>query len=86
VEAGLCGVALLCTDPLQQNIKFQDKKEIVIVPPDAREICAEIERFFHYPEALYELSALGQQAYRKAFDLEAQIKPRLDLLSSFLPA
>ena len=38
------------------------------------------------PEALYELSALGQQAYRNAFDVDAQIKPRLDLLSSFLPA
>jgi len=85
VEAGLCGVALVCTDPLQQNIKFQDKKEIVIVPPDAREICAEIEWFYHHPDSLYELSALGQQAYRNAFDVEAQMKPRLELLSSFLP-
>jgi glycosyltransferase involved in cell wall biosynthesis len=84
VEAGLCGVAVFCTDPLQQNIKFQDGEEIAIVKPNVREICDQVEHFYHSSEELYKLSSQGQQAFRKVFDLAAQMQPRLDLLSGLL--
>ena len=84
VEAGLCGVAVFCTDPLLQNIKFQDGKEIVIVPPNAQEICDQVLYYYHRPEELYLLSSQGQQAFRKVFDLNTQVQPRIDILSSLL--
>lgn len=84
VEAGLCGVAVLCTDPLQQNIRFQDGKEIVIVQPNVQEICDQVLYFYNRPEELFWLSSQGQQAFHKVFDLNTQMQPRLGLLSSLL--
>lgn len=84
VEAGLCGVAVFCTDPLQQNIMFQDGQEIIIIQPSAQEICDRVQYFYHSPEELYRLSSQGQQAFRKVFDLGTQMQPRIDILSSLL--
>jgi len=84
VEAGLCGVAVFCTDPLKQNIKFKDGEEIVIVQTNVQEICDQVQHFYHRPEELYWLSSQGQQAFRKVFDLSAQMQPRIDILSSLL--
>jgi glycosyltransferase involved in cell wall biosynthesis len=84
VEAGLCGVAVFCTDPLQQNIRFQDGIEIVITQPKVQEICDRVMSYFQKPEVLYELSAKGQQAFHRVFDLAVQMKPRLELLSNII--
>jgi len=84
VEAGLCGVAVFCTDPLKQNIMFQEEEEIIIIPPIAQEICDRIHYFYHRPEDLYRLSSQGQQAFRKVFDLSRQMQPRIDILSGLL--
>jgi len=84
VEAGLCGVAVFCTDPLQQNIMFKDGVEIVIIQLNVQEICDQVQHFYHKPEELYCLSSQGQQAFRKIFDLSVQMQPRIDLLSSLL--
>lgn len=81
IEAGLCGVAVLCTDPLNQNVAFKDGQEIVVVPHDAEAICEVVGRYYAEPEALYELASNGQGAFRRVFDLEAQMDPRLRVLS-----
>ena len=84
VEAGLCGVAVFCTDALRQNTRFQDGREIVILRPNAQGICDRVLHFYHRPEELYALSSRGQRAFREVFDLTAQMKPRLDTLSNLL--
>jgi glycosyltransferase involved in cell wall biosynthesis len=84
IEAGLCGVAVFCTDPLQQNGRFQDGQEIVILRPNAEEICDQVLHYYDRLGELYALSSQGQQAFREVFDLSAQMKPRLDTLSSLL--
>jgi glycosyltransferase involved in cell wall biosynthesis len=85
VEAGLCGVAVFCSDPLQQNMHFEDGKELVIVHPDrATEISQRLEAFHKNPDDLYRLSSEGRQAFRKVFDLTAQMRPRLNILENLL--
>src|SRR3970282_285347 len=61
MEAGICGVAVFCSDVLKQNIRFRDGEEIVVVPPDPAEIEETIWRYYRNPDALYRLSARGME-------------------------
>jgi glycosyltransferase involved in cell wall biosynthesis len=85
IEAGLCGVAVFCTDPLNQNIAFKDGEEIVIVPRDAEQICQLIENYYHDYDGLVQLARRGQEAFKTAFAIETQLEKRLRILSQFLP-
>jgi glycosyltransferase involved in cell wall biosynthesis len=84
IEAGLCGVAVFCSDPLDQNIVFKDGEEIVIIPRDAEVISATIDGYCDRYEDLRRLAKRGQEAFTRVFDLEAQMEPRLRILSELL--
>jgi glycosyltransferase involved in cell wall biosynthesis len=84
IEAGSCGVAVFCTDPLEQNVALEDGKEMVIVPRDARAISEVVGWYHDHPEALRELSERGREAFRRVFGMEAQMKPRLRMLSELM--
>ena len=84
IEAGSCGVAVICTDPLEQNVAFEEGEEIVIVPRDAEAISETVSWYHEHPEALGELSERGREAFRRVFDIEAQMKPRLRILSELM--
>ena len=84
MEAGMAGVAVFCTDSLNQNFIFREGEEIVIIPHDASKICDEIEHYRRYYDDLYRLSRKGQEAFRRTFDREAQMGPRVRLLSACL--
>ena len=84
MEAGLCGVAVFCSDPLQQNIAFEDRQEIVIIPRAAEEIAAIVERYHQVPEELYRLAENGQRAFSKALDLNVQMEVRMKVLGELL--
>jgi glycosyltransferase involved in cell wall biosynthesis len=84
MEAGIAGVAVFCTDPLHQNFIFREGEEIVIIPHDAQSICDQVEHYRHDYDALHRLSLKGQEAFRRVFDLEAQMAPRLHLMSAYL--
>jgi glycosyltransferase involved in cell wall biosynthesis len=86
IEAGLCGVAVFCSDPLRLNFAFEDGREIVIVPGDARETAARIEAAVGQVETLYQLAERGRQAFARVFGESAQMEPRLRLLARFLAA
>jgi glycosyltransferase involved in cell wall biosynthesis len=86
IEAGLSGVAVFCTDPLRQNVSFQDGEEIVIIPRDVQEICDTVNRYYHHCDDLYRLARQGQTVFKKVFALEAQMKPRLRILTECLSA
>jgi glycosyltransferase involved in cell wall biosynthesis len=81
IDAGLCGVAVFCTDVLKQNIAFKDGEEIVIISRDVEEICELIENYYSNYAHLYEIARKGQKVFRTVFDLEAQMNPRLRVLS-----
>jgi glycosyltransferase involved in cell wall biosynthesis len=85
IEAALCGVAVFCTDPLNQNIAFKDGEEIVIVPRDVESICQLIEKYYDDYDALVRLGQRGREAFKAAFGLETQLEKRLKVLSQYLP-
>ena len=85
IEAGLCGVGVFCTDPLNQNIVFKDGEEIVIVPRDVQGICELIDRYYKNYDALVRLAERGQQAFKAVFAIETQLEKRLNVLSEYLP-
>lgn len=84
MEAGMCGVAVFCSDPLRQNVAFKDGEEMVIIPRDAHEICEALVHYRENYEQLRDLADRGQQAFTRVFDIEAQMKPRLRILSELL--
>lgn len=84
MEAGLCGVAVFCTDPLDQNVAFKDGEEIVIIKRDAAEIVRTIEPYYQSPETLYELGQRGREAFFSALALDVQMTERMKVLRQLL--
>jgi glycosyltransferase involved in cell wall biosynthesis len=76
IEAGLCGVGVFCTDPLDLNVAFENGKEIVIIPRDPAEIADMVVDHYRDYDKLSQLSAHGQRAFAGVFDLEAQMTAR----------
>ncbi|MBC8030749.1 MAG: glycosyltransferase family 4 protein [Pyrinomonadaceae bacterium] len=85
VEAGLCGVAVFCTDPLELNVAFEDGEEIVIVPRDVEGICQLIEKHYRDYDSLVQLARRGQKAFELTFGLDAQLENRFKVLDEYLP-
>ncbi|MBC7901924.1 MAG: glycosyltransferase family 4 protein [Gemmatimonadaceae bacterium] len=81
VEAGLCGVAVMCTDPLGQNSKFKDREEILLVPHDSIEIFKVIDNYYNRYEDLCCLAERGREAFTRVFDMDAQMDPRRRVLT-----
>lgn len=84
MEAGLCGVAVLCADPLGLNVAFEDGGEMVVIPHDAGAISDTLDRYRNRPEEMYRLARRGQEAFARVFGMEAQMGPRLRVLSELL--
>ncbi len=84
VEASLCGVGLMCSDVMQQNIYYADGTEICIIPPEADAI---VERVLHYradAQALAGLGNLGRARSQALFDPAIQLGARLDILRKLI--
>jgi glycosyltransferase involved in cell wall biosynthesis len=83
IEAGLCGVAVFCTDILGLNVAFKED-EITIISRDTDNICQNIENFYRDPQKLYEKARKGQGAFKRIFKLKAQMNPRIGLIENEL--
>ncbi len=86
VEAGLCGVAVFCTDELGLNTVFRAGEEIVIVRRDADEIFTTVAGYCRAPASLHALAARGAAALQRVFSLEEQMNPRFAVLDELLAA
>lgn len=84
IEAGLCGVAVFCADVLNQNIAFKEGEEIVIIPLNVQEICKLIDRYYRDYDGLLQLARYGQEAFKAAFAIEAQLEKRFRILDNYL--
>ncbi len=80
VEAGMCGTAVLCADPLDDNVAFTDGLDIRIIPPEAEEVCEIVCSYFDDPESLYRLGERCRESFLRVFDLEAQLSERARVL------
>jgi glycosyltransferase involved in cell wall biosynthesis len=76
MEAGLNGALVMVTDPLNSNIMFKDKKEIVIVPPLAREIVETIDGLIDHAALIKEIGVAGRAAFWDQFDINKQVAER----------
>ncbi len=84
VEAGLCGVAVFCTDVLNLNTTFVPDRDIKFVSHNAISIFEDIRFYLHNVELLYNLSEAGRIKFAELFNADAQLKPRVRILQQYL--
>ena len=80
IEAGVNGVALFAADDLNQNIKFKNGEEIEIINTNSNAITEKILFYYANPEKLYSLALNGKLKIQQTYNLEVQMKPRINLL------
>jgi lipopolysaccharide transport system ATP-binding protein len=76
VEAALCGVAVVCSDPLELNRTFTDRRDIHLAAVDAGDVSQRILDMVAEPEGLRRVAQAGLATARRAFGVEAQLWPR----------
>jgi glycosyltransferase involved in cell wall biosynthesis len=87
IEAALCGTAMFVTDELGMNdARLKDGEEVVIISRKPKQIAELVEKYTADPERLAHVAENGQRAIRRIFALEAQMAPRLRVLSELLTA
>ena len=84
VEAALCGVAVFCTDILDQNMYFENRKDIVIIKPIASSIVNIIQYFLDNANDLYSLSRNGQAKFADIFSFKSQLSPRVKIIQDLI--
>ncbi len=82
MAAGICGVAVFCTDVLKQNVSLRDGTDFVSIDLDPDLICSKIEEFVRNPTSLYLLARNGQITFKRNFSYASQMQPRLQLIAS----
>lgn len=82
VEAALCGVALVATDPLGQNRVFTDGRDIHMPPADAVEVVARILEMVAEPDGVRRIAQAGLRTARRAYGMEAQLCSRRQILEA----
>jgi glycosyltransferase involved in cell wall biosynthesis len=82
IEAALCGTALFISDELGMNeARLTDAKEVVIISCEPEKIVEIVETYMADPVRLASLGQNGQRAIRSLFAIDAQMTPRLKVLS-----
>jgi glycosyltransferase involved in cell wall biosynthesis len=84
IEAGAAGVAVFCTDELDQNRSFVPGTEIEIINLDVGETVLRLERYYHDRSALTALAARCRERFLAEFDLETQLRRRFDIINAEL--
>ena len=85
IEAALCGTAVFASDELAMNEgRLNDGEEIVIIPSQPDRIADMVEAYIDDPRRLALLAQNGQRAVRHLFSIDAQMGPRLRILSELL--
>jgi glycosyltransferase involved in cell wall biosynthesis len=84
IEAGMCGVAVVCTDCMKQNVAFRDGWDIVIISRKLDEIVDRLQFYCTNPHELYALSERGCARFQQVFGRSAQIEPRFKIIERFL--
>lgn len=82
VEASLTGVPIFLTDPHNQlpYLELVDNKDLVIIKGTADEMYSTIKEYLINSERLFNLGISGKEVNYRYFNLETQMKPRVELL------
>ncbi len=84
IDAGLHGVGVFCTDPLNQNVHFEHRKDLFLINLDPNVIAANILEYYYDPQKLYQMSANGQAKFKEVFDFNKQMSQRAAVLEQFM--
>jgi glycosyltransferase involved in cell wall biosynthesis len=84
MEASFCGVAVFCTDDLNNNINFSNNEEICIINRDVQEIADKIGYYYNHIDELYELSSKGREKALNILDIEKQMEKRVKLIKQYM--
>ncbi|MCZ2830305.1 FkbM family methyltransferase [Modestobacter sp. VKM Ac-2986] len=82
VEAALCGVALVATDPLGQNRLFTDGHDIHMPPADPVEVAQRVLDMVAEPGGLQRVAQAGLRTARRAYGVDAQLWTRRRILEA----
>jgi glycosyltransferase involved in cell wall biosynthesis len=81
IEAALCGTALFMCDELNLNEeRFDDRRDVVIIPRDPEAIADIVEEYLREPLKLKTLAERGHQKVQNLFNIEIQMQSRLAVL------
>lgn len=84
-EAGLCGVLIMCSDPLSLNGgRFTPQKDIEILPRDAQTISRRIAYYHENRDVLLQVVTRQYAKIQQLYGRKAQIDSRIALLESEL--
>jgi glycosyltransferase involved in cell wall biosynthesis len=84
IEAGACGVVVVCTDPLRLNGPFRSGEDMLIVPRDVGVICDAVADLANDPARLRFLSENGRRTFHRVFAEDEQLRPRHELMDRLL--
>lgn len=84
VQTALNGTALFGIYEPEQLPGFTDRENVVLLPEDTDEIVKLVSLYFNNLEALYRLSACGQQKFREFYRQENPLKKRFNVLKHYL--
>lgn len=79
-EAMINGVLLLCTDELNLNVKFKNKKDLIIIKPDINSVSKKIESLYRNPKKIIKIAENGKEKTKIIYSKENQIIPRINLI------
>jgi len=82
VEAALNGVAIVSSDPLDQNRVFQDGRDIHVTGGSALEAAGRVRAMLAEPGGLRRVGQAGMRTARRAYGVGAQLIPRRTILES----
>ena len=79
-EAMINGVLLMWTDELKLNIKFKNKRELLIIKPNVDDIIRKVEKLYKKPTKIIKIAKKGKIKAKKIYSKKYQIIPRINLL------
>lgn len=84
VEAALNGVMVMLSDGLQQNTKFVDQKELIIVESASEVIEEALFNLINNPKVMIEIATTGKSKFQQIYSNEVQMKPRIKILKELI--
>ena len=84
LDAMANGVAAICSDELDCNTYYENKKDMIIIKPVVEEIVSNVEYCYNNPEKLKKIGTNGKKTTEKAYSYENQIMKRVRILEDVM--
>lgn len=82
LDAMMNNVVGICSDELNENIYYEDGKDILIIKPTADSIVRQIDYLYNNPKKIKEIGMNGKKVTSVAYSYENQISKRIKILEN----